>query len=77
VLPNSDQGIGIFFAGVGIGILLILAGRAGWRHISLFGLTFQRPKEPTPEEIEQERSDRRAVTALERRQMEVAFLRFS
>ena len=77
MLPTSDQGIGIFFAGVGIGILLILAGRAGWRHLSFFGLTFQRPREKTADEIERESEERKTITAVERRQMEVAFLRFS
>lgn len=77
MLPSSDQGFGILLAGIGIGILLAFAGRAGWRHISVFGLTFNRPKEPTPEELRYEREQAQTAAAVERRQIETAFSRYS
>jgi hypothetical protein len=77
VLPTPEQGIGIFFACVGISVLLFFAGRVGWRNISLFGLNFNRPRDKTPDEIEAEREAQKVAAEGERRQLSTAFLRYS
>lgn len=77
VLPNLNQGGGIFLAGVGIGILLIFAGRAGFRHISMFGFTFQRPRDKSVKELEWDREDAVAERSADHRQVEDSFRRYA
>ena len=76
-LPTLDQGLGIFFAATGIGILLFLAGKVGFLAISFFGFSFQRAREKTPAELAYEREDRKAAAEVEHRQIDVAFVRYS
>lgn len=77
MLPNSDQGIGVFFGAIGVGVLLLLAGKAGFISISFFGFNFNRPRARTKEEIEWEREDQRAAAGAQRRLIDDAFLRYS
>jgi hypothetical protein len=77
VFPTPEQGLGILLAAIGIAILLLLAGRGGWRNLSLFGLSFARPRDKTEKELEWDREDRRYAASLDRRQTETAFLRYS
>ena len=75
--PTPEQGLGILLACIGIGILLVAAGKFGFRVLNLFGLSFHRPRDKTPQELEWDREDARYGAQLVRRQQQVAFERYS
>lgn len=77
MLPNSDQGLGILFGAVGLGVLLYLAGKAGFLHLSFFGFNFQRSREKSEKELEWEREDQRSWAVTERREVDAAFERYA
>lgn len=75
--PTSDQGIGIFFAALGIGFLLWLAGRADFHNLSLFGLSFMRSRRKTKEELAWDHEAQQAAAGANRRQLEDGFRRYA
>lgn len=75
--PTPEQGLGILLACGGLALLLAAAGKFGFRVLNLFGLSFQRPREKSPQELEWDREDARYGAALERRQAQVAFQRYA
>lgn len=77
MLPTSDQGLGILLAGVGLGVLLWLAGKGGFHVLSFFGFNFQRFRKKSAQEIADEATARQDAASGERRQLADAFLRYS
>lgn len=77
MFPNFDQGLGIFVAAIGIGILLMLARRGGFRNITFVGFNFQRPRDKSTKELEWDREDAIAERSADHRQVEDSFRRYA
>jgi hypothetical protein len=77
MLPTPEQGLGILLAGLGISAVLYFGGKVGWRFINIFGLTFNRPRDKTPEEFAAEREDAKDASRVAGAQLQEAFLRYS
>lgn len=76
-LPSLEQGLALAAVAVAVAFLLWVAGKAGWVHISGYGLNFQRHRERTRQEMEWERQERQEKERADQRQLGVAFERYS